>query len=77
MRARQLIESLTEGTVIVINGGGNGQDDMPDPQTVVQELEKARSAASKQHVNINGKRWHFTVNRNEQGQIESLDVEQS
>ncbi len=59
-------ESIQEGTVIIYNGG-------EEPQVIGDTGKKASAG---HQVTVNGKRWHFEVTRNEEGQIVSLDVEQ-
>jgi hypothetical protein len=64
--------SIQEGTVIIYNGG-------EDPQVIGQgggaPPQQQQRPGSKE-VTIGGKRWHFEITRNEDGQITGLDVEQ-
>ncbi len=87
-KARQIIESLREkkplqeGTVIVLNNDGPdngvqallsqiaGQNAAPQPGPV------ETPSNDRMEFTAGGKRWKFRVNRNQEGQITDLDVQE-
>lgn len=59
---------IDEGTIVIYNGG-------EDPQ-VIDQKNGGKPTMNTRQMTINGKRWHFEITRNEEGQITGLDVEQ-
>jgi hypothetical protein len=61
-------EDLSEGTIIIYNGAEGPEEHRP--------AVSAKEKPDQKSVTINGKKWRFKVNRDEDGQITDLDVEQ-
>ena len=92
VKARKLLEqilarnkSVQEGTVIVINGdgpevpsllqGAPKQTKVPPPENDDDQVVGA--IRDKFNINRGGKRYRFTVQRDQQGLITGMDVEET
>lgn len=76
-KAQRIVESLLEGTtVIIVNNGGGNDGPGDDLQNIVRQISTGGQDV-KSGMSASGKKWNFRVQRDSGGSITNIEAQEA